>query len=87
MRNFNYIIFAIFLILMFIPSAEVFADCSAAPLALPPGSTCCPIGTSITLCQAFNCPPCTDVPFDGGLSALLIAGVAYGATKMRAKLN
>ena len=87
MKNFNYIIFAVFLILMLIPSAEVFADCSAAPLGLPNGSTCCPIGASTTLCNAFNCPPCSSVPLDGGLSALLIVGVAYGAKKMRGKLN
>lgn len=74
MKNYNYIVFTIFLLLMFLPSVEIFAQCTF------PGG-CCPdalIGSPFCT----NCPPCTPVPLDGGLSALLIAGVAYGAKKV-----
>tara|TARA_B110000091_G_C13417191_1_gene310595 strand:- start:172 stop:411 length:240 start_codon:yes stop_codon:yes gene_type:complete len=79
MKNFNYIVFTVFLVLVFLPGADLVAQTCTFP------GGCCPDGFPIALCP--GCPPCTPVPLDGGLSALLIAGVAYGAKKMRSKLN
>lgn len=68
----NYIILTIFLLLMFIPSVDLLAQ----------GPPCCP---SPTLPCAGLQPPCVPVPLDGGLSALLLAGVAYGAKRVYSK--
>ena len=52
-----------------------------------------PVDVENNCCYAPNpfcglfCPTCTEIPLDGGLSALLIAGVAYGVKKVRSKLN
>jgi hypothetical protein len=81
MKNFNYIVFATLLLLMLVPSLELLATCTHPTLI---GATCCPDGYPVFLCTGV-CPPCTDVPLDGGLSALLVAGVAYGAKRMYGK--
>ncbi|MGB0882632.1 MAG: PID-CTERM protein-sorting domain-containing protein [Vicingaceae bacterium] len=80
MKNFNYIVFAAFIILMLIPSVDLFAVCTF------PGG-CCPdqLGQGHPACT--DCPPCVPVPLDGGLSALLLAGVAYGAKKVYGKVK
>jgi hypothetical protein len=79
MKNFNYIVFSFFLVLMLFPVVDVFAGCFNITTCCgnnPPGGAFCD-----------TCPPCVAVPFDVGLSALLIAGVAFGAKKVRSKLN
>tara|TARA_B100000809_G_scaffold249578_1_gene281077 strand:- start:1744 stop:1980 length:237 start_codon:yes stop_codon:yes gene_type:complete len=76
MKNFNYIIFAVFVLLMVFPSVDLLAQCTF------PGG-CCPDGFPPGACP--GCPPCVPVPFDGGLSTLFIAGVAYGAKKVYGK--
>lgn len=62
---------------MLFPSIESVAQC------FPPQFTCCPTPGA---CGP-TCPDCTPVPLDGGLSALLIAGVAFGAKKLRSNLK
>lgn len=77
MKNFNYIVFAVFFLLMLLPSVEIFAAC-----VFPGG--CCPDGLAgHPACT--DCPPCVPVPLDGGLTALLVAGVAYGAKRVYGK--
>ena len=77
MKKNNYIVFAAFLILMFLPTLDLLAQCNF------PGG-CCPDGLAgHPLCT--GCPPCVPVPLDGGLSALLIVGVAYGAKRIYGK--
>ena len=77
MRKIYYIFIVAFFVLMLFPSLESAAAC------FPPQFTCCPTpGT----CGP-TCPDCTPVPLDGGLSALLIAGVAFGAKKLRSNLK
>lgn len=76
MKKNNYIVFAAFLLMMLIPSIDMFAACTF------PGG-CCPTGLPPQFCP--DCPPCVPVPLDGGLTALLIAGVAYGAKKVYGK--
>ena len=77
MKNFNYIVFAVFLLLMLFPSVDILAQACTFP------GGCCPDGFPPQFCP--NCPPCVPVPLDGGLSALLIAGVAYGAKRVYGK--
>ncbi len=77
MKNFNYSVFAAFIVLMLAPSVDLFAACGF------PGG-CCPdalVGSPVCT----DCPPCVPVPLDGGLSALLLAGVAYGAKRVYGK--
>ncbi|MDG1477908.1 MAG: hypothetical protein P8Q14_12230 [Vicingaceae bacterium] len=76
MKNFNYIVFAALFLLMLLPSADLLAQCTF------PGG-CCPDGLPPSFCP--GCPPCVPVPLDGGLSALLIAGFAYGAKRVYGK--
>jgi hypothetical protein len=58
-----------------IPCCDMIAQC------IPPQLPCCPTpGT----CNP-GCPDCTPVPLDGGLSALLVAGLAYGSKKIFGK--
>ena len=78
MKKINYIVFGIFVLLMFLPSIDILAACQQ------PGG-CCPDGFPPFLCT--DCPPCTGAPLDGGLSALLLAGVAFGAKKLKGKVN
>lgn len=78
MKKINYIVFTAFLLLMFLPSVDVLAVCTF------PGG-CCPDGFPPQFCP--DCPPCVPVPLDGGLSALLFAGVAYGAKKVYGKVK
>ena len=73
----KYILPVTFLFLMLLlPSINIYAQCfdlvGCCNNALPPG-----------LCT--TCGPCPEVPIDGGLSALLIAGVAYGAKRVYGK--
>jgi hypothetical protein len=75
MKKNNYIVLSAFILLMFIPVVDVFAQQCTQPAG------CCPDGFPPFLCT--GCPPCTGIPLDGGLSALLIAGVAFGAKKLR----
>ena len=79
MRNFNYIVFAVFLLLMFLPVVDLFAVCTF------PGG-CCPDGLAGHP-ACVDCAPCVAIPLDGGLSALLFAGVAYGAKRMYGKVK
>lgn len=76
MKKNNYIVFAAFLLLMLIPSVDLLAQCTF------PGG-CCPVGFPPQLCP--GCPPCVEVPLDGGLGAMLVAGVAYGAKRIYGK--
>ncbi|PCI99639.1 MAG: hypothetical protein COB15_04025 [Flavobacteriales bacterium] len=48
------------------------------------GPPCCPVQTPPLACDGIL-PPCPQIPLDGGLSALLVAGVAYGAKKIFGK--
>ena len=67
------------LILLFtlLPNFDIFAQCinftSCCSDSPPPAAFCS------------GCPPCPAVPLDGGLSALLLAGVAYGAKRIYGK--
>lgn len=83
MKNFNYIVFVAFILMVIFPSFDIFAQCTGPLTGIP--NDCCPPGSNAALCAAFNCPPCAPVPLDGGLSALLIAGVAYGAKRIYGK--
>jgi len=86
MKNVNYILPLLLLSLMIIiPCTDFFAQC-IGPTGTNNGVPCCLV---VDGCGPFGCPNCDgiDVPLDGGLSALLIAGVAYGAKKIRSKLN
>ena len=75
MKKVHYIFLLAFVGLMLLPTSELIAAC------IPPQIPCCPVpGT----CGP-TCPPCTPVPLDGGLSALLVAGIAYGAKKVYGK--
>jgi len=78
MKKRNYIYIVLFLGLLIAPSVDAVAQC--APLTIP----CCP--PDVIGCPV-GCPPCTPVPLDAGLSALLVAGVAFGAKKLKGKVN
>ncbi len=75
MKKIHYIFFLAFFGLMLLPSIDIVAQC------FPPQFTCCPVAGA---CGP-ACPTCTPVPLDGGLGALLIAGVAYGAKRVYGK--
>jgi hypothetical protein len=80
MNKVNYIFpILIILVLIFLPGLELFAQG-------PPGD-CCPAAL-LPICGG-TLPPCQTepIPLDGGLSALLIAGVAFGAKKLRGSLK
>jgi hypothetical protein len=71
------IIIALFILM---PSIDAIAQCGPGPTGEENGNPCC----------VFNfpgciCPVCTPVPLDGGLSALLFAGLAFGAKKVMGK--
>lgn len=73
-KNFKYLLPIILLgFMLVLPVAEIFAQ----------GPPCCPFPPQVTTCGGL--PPCTPVPLDGGLSALLLAGVAIGAKKVMGK--
>ena len=75
MNRFSYILALLLLALMIlVPSMEILAQCGPGPTAAGP---CCVIPF-----PGCSCPLCAEVPLDGGLSALLFAGVAYGAKKV-----
>ena len=76
MKKIHYIFIVLFLGLMIFPNVELLAQCTGP---VGDGGDCCAVPP---LCGP-TCPPCTPVPLDGGLSALLIAGVAFGAKKLR----
>ena len=78
MRKFNYILPVVFLLMTLLSSVDLFAACTF------PGG-CCPAGFPPQFCP--DCPPCVPVPLDGGLGALLLAGVAYGAKKFHGRLK
>jgi len=77
----NYKILLLILIGLFVlfPTVEIFAACTSGPFAGDP--PCCLVPGA---CNP-GCPDCTPTPLDGGLSALLIAGFAFGAKKIRGK--
>ena len=73
-------------LMIIIPWSEIFAACPGLPLgfgAYDADNDCCYLPG---ICGPL-CPTCTEIPLDGGLSALLIAGVAYGVKKVCGKLN
>ena len=78
MKKTNYIVFAVFILMVFVPSIDIYAVCTQ-----PTG--CCPDGFPAFMCV--DCPPCSGVPIDGGLGALLIAGVAFGVKKVKGKVK
>jgi hypothetical protein len=75
MKKIHYIMLLLFVGLMVLPNIEIIAQC------IPPQLPCCPTPGA---CGP-TCPDCTPVPLDGGLSALLFAGVAYGAKRIYGK--
>lgn len=76
MRLNKFLIVGIFTIFMLLPTVDIYAQC------FPNLTTCC---DNPTLPTCGGCPPCVPVPLDGGLSALLLAGIAYGAKKVHGK--
>ena len=72
MKRGQLIFILILLTVVFIPFGDAFAQC------IPPQFECCPVPDA---CGP-TCPTCPPVPIDGGLGALLIAGVAYGAKRI-----
>jgi len=67
-------------LIILIPCCEVFAQCGPGPAGTENGNPCCAFAF-----PGCSCPVCTPIPLDGGLSALLIAGVAYGAKRVYGK--
>ena len=59
-------------LIVLIPSFEVLAQCTGPH---DPNLLCCYAPSPVC---GINCPECVEIPLDGGLSALLLAGVAYG---------
>ena len=74
MNTIKYILpFLVLGLIIFLPVADVFAQ----------GPSCCPFPPDVSTCGGL--PPCTPVPLDGGITALLVAGIAYGAKRMYGK--
>ena len=69
MKRRHYIVVSVLFLLLVFPSTDICAQC-CTQAQIDLG---CPL------------PLCPTVPIDGGLSALLIAGAAYGAKKMYGK--
>ena len=71
-------ILPILLVIIFfvLSSSDLFALCSDL-------EDCCDGLLPPFLCT--TCPDCPAIPIDGGLSALLVAGAAYGAKKVYGK--
>ena len=59
------------------PFSEFLAQCSGPH---DPELLCC--FTNSAACGGPSCPECVEIPFDGGLTALLLAGLAYGYKKI-----
>jgi hypothetical protein len=79
MINMRYIYLLLLVgIFILLPGIDAMAQC------FPPQFTCCPPELGPGACGG-ACPTCTPVPLDGGLSALLVAGFAYGAKKIYGK--
>ena len=72
----------IVLLMLLTPTVQVVAQCISQ-------TSCCSgaLGTSNPGCAGcVGYPQCaTPIPLDGGLSALLVAGVAYGAKRIYGK--
>ena len=73
------VFFCIAMVLM--PFSDVLAQCTGPFRTDLIPNPCCPI---FPVCGV-TCPACVPVPLDGGLSALLIAGIAFGAKKVFGK--
>lgn len=70
-------------LIVLIPSMEVLGQCAVGPLG---DNGCCLVpGSCFGSAGPLGCFNCVDVPFDGGLSALMLAGVAYGAKRLYGK--
>ena len=76
MNRANCILVFVFTLIFILPGADVFAVCPFP---------CCPAHLSAGQCAALQCAPCAPIPLDGGLSALLVAGIAYGSKKVFGK--
>jgi len=84
MNKLNYVLPLLLLsLIMIIPCSEIFSCVTVGDEAN--GVPCC----LFFIPDVCDCELCSTIeaPLDGGLSALLIAGVAYGAKKVRGKLN
>ena len=85
MRNFKYKTLVVVVALFLLPLGDAMAACfynGMEHLGCTPHFIfgCCRP-------QAVNgCPACIEIPLDGGLSALLVAGLAFGARRMRGKV-
>lgn len=76
MNKLRYILPLVILMgMLLIPGLELFAQ--------GPPEDCCP--TILMPACGHLLPECEPVPLDGGLSALLLAGVAYGAKRFYGK--
>jgi hypothetical protein len=79
MKKYKSLVTSVLILLLFIllPNFDIFAQCINI-------NTCCSDNPPpAAFCS--GCPPCPAVPLDGGLSALLLAGVAYGAKRIYGK--
>ena len=83
MKNTNCIYLFLVIGMLLFPTLGVFSQCSGPVGDDVDGNPCCAVPP---LCGPL-CPPCTRIPLDAGLSALLVAGVAFGAKKLKGKVN
>jgi len=81
MKYFKKITAVLFIIMLFFPSADIFAVCDDERNP----ERCCEIGDDSAHCESLSCPPCAPTPINAGLSFLLLAGVAFGAKLMYRK--
>ena len=75
MKKTNCILVIVFILMIILPCTGLYA----CPFP------CCPGHLTSAQCTVLGCAPCTPVPLDGGLSALLVAGLAYGSKKIFGK--
>ena len=79
-KNLSYIFLAVFCITLIVtPFSNVIAQCNTeSPFYSESGNPnpCC-----IVAGACGDCPLCVEAPLDGGLTFLLIAGIAFGLKK------